>query len=118
MSNRPNPLPLHDNLINYHILPINRTVHVEVGKIFCGRDVGNLPFYYTHLNDCRSECIRSHCTLALSLFSLIRHMPHVKRSFIGELYDHAANMNSESAKELLKLLNSVLVCRQGKRKDM
>ena len=33
------------------------------------------------------------------------------RSLIGQYYDHAANMNGESAKELLKLRNSALVCR-------
>ena len=68
--------------------------------------------FTAHLNDCRTECFSRHCTFALSLFSLLRHLPHVKRSLIGQLYDHAANMNSESAKELLKLQNSVLVCRQ------
>ena len=71
-----------------------------------------------HLNDCRLECIGHHCTFALSLFSLLRLLPHVKRSLIGQLYDHVANMNSESAKELLKLRNSALVCRHGKRKCM
>ena len=40
----------------------------------------------------------------------------MKRLLIGQLHDHAANMNSESEKELLKLRNSVLVCRHGKRK--
>ena len=34
---------------------------------------------------------------------------HVKRSLIGQSYDHVAYMNSESVKELLKLRNSVLV---------
>ena len=28
----------------YRILPIRCTVQVEVGKIFCGRGAGNLPF--------------------------------------------------------------------------
>ena len=40
------------------------------------------------------------------------------RSLIGQYYDHAANMNSESAKELLILRNSALVCRLGKRKGI
>ena len=40
------------------------------------------------------------------------------RWLIGQKYDHAAKMNSESAKELLKLLNSALVCRHGKRKGI
>ena len=31
----------------YRICPIKRTVQVEVGKSFCRRDVGNLPFYRT-----------------------------------------------------------------------
>ena len=70
------------------------------------------------LNDCRSECIGRHCTFALSLFSLLRRLPHVKRLLIGQLYDHAANMNSESGKELLKFQNSALVCRHGKMKGM
>ena len=52
--------------------------------------------------------LRSGCSVCLD----------VKRSLIGEWYDHAANMNSESAKELLKWRNSVLVCRQGKREGM
>ena len=64
------------------------------------------------------ESPASHCTFALSLFSLLRRLPQLKRSFISELSDHAANMNSESAQEQLKLLNSALVCSQGKRKDM
>ena len=41
----------------------------------------------------------------------LRCLRHVKRSLIGPLYDHAANMNSESEKELLKLQNSELACR-------
>ena len=32
---------------NYHILPIKRTVRVEVGKTFWSRGVGDLPFYRT-----------------------------------------------------------------------
>ena len=36
-----------EGLSNYRILPINRTVRVEVGKIFCRRGFGNLPFYRT-----------------------------------------------------------------------
>ena len=43
---------------------------------------------------------------------------HVIRLLIGQWYDHAANMNSEGAKELLKWRNSVLVCRHSKRKGM
>ena len=35
------------------------------------------------------------------------------RSLIGQYYDHAANMNSESSKERLKLRYSALVCRHG-----
>ena len=34
-------------LCMYRIRPIKRTVRVEVGKVFCRRDVGNLPFYRT-----------------------------------------------------------------------
>ena len=45
------------------------------------------------------------------MFSELRRLPHVKRSLIGQWYDHAANMNSESAKGLLKWPNSALVCR-------
>ena len=74
--------------------------------------------FTAHLNDCRSECIGRHCTYALSLFSLLRRLPHVKRLLIGQLYNRAANMNSESAKELPKLQNSALACRHGKRKGM
>ena len=69
--------------------------------------------FTAHLNDCRSECIGRHCTFALSLFSLLRRLPHVKRLLIGQLYDHAA-----SGKELLKFQNSALVCRHGKMKGM
>ena len=61
------------------------------------------------LNDCRSECISLYCTFALSLFSLPRRSPHVKRLLIGQKYDHATKMNSESTKELLIWRNSVLV---------
>ena len=43
---------------------------------------------------------------------------HVIRLLIGQKYEHAENMNSESAMELLKLQNSALVCRHGKRKGM
>ena len=53
----------------YHVLPINGTVRVEVGKNFSRRDVGNLT---THLNDCRSESIGRYCAFELSLFSLLR----------------------------------------------
>ena len=68
-------------------------------------------FQFTaHLNDCQSE--------GLSLFSLLRCLQHLKRLLIGQLYDHAANMNSESDKELVKLRNSALVCRHVKRKGM
>ena len=69
--------------------------------------------FTAHLHYCRWECIGHHCTFALSLFSLLRRLPHVKR-----LYDHAVNMNSESVKELLKLRNSALVCRHSKRKGI
>ena len=51
--------------------------------------------FTAHLNDCRLECIGHNCTFALLLFSLLRHLPHVKRLLIGQLYNHAANMNSE-----------------------
>ena len=54
--------------------------------------------FTTHLNDCLSECTGRQCTFALSLFSLLRRLPHVKRLLIGQLYDHAANMNNESVK--------------------
>ena len=92
-------------------------VRVEVGKIFCGRDVGNLLFYRTpQLLPIGVYWPSLH--LLHSLFSLLRRLPHVKRSLIGQLYDHVANMNSESAKELLKLRNSALVCRHSKRKGM
>ena len=67
----------------YRIRPIKRTVRVEIGKIFCRRDVGNHLFYRT-LNDCRSERISCYCTFALWLFSLLRRLPHVKRSIIGQ----------------------------------
>ena len=33
--------------MSYRIRPIKRTVRVEVGKIFCRRDVGNYLFYRT-----------------------------------------------------------------------
>ena len=35
---------LHVVIHIYRIRPIKCTVRVEVGKIFCRRDVGNLPF--------------------------------------------------------------------------
>ena len=70
------------------------------------------------VNDCRSEHYGRYCTFALSLFNLLRRSQIVKRSLIGQKYDHGANMNSESAKELLKWRNSVLVCTLGKRKGM
>ena len=57
--------------------------------------------FTAHLNDCLSERIGRYCTFALSLFSLLRFLPHVKISLIGQWYDHSANMNSESTKELL-----------------
>ena len=54
----------------YRILPINRTVLVEVGKIFCGRDVGNLPFY-TMIADRRVLAViaplSSHCSVCLEV---------------------------------------------------
>ena len=50
----------------------------------------------------------SRCSACLGI---CRNNPHVNRLLIGQYYDHAANMNSESAKELLKLRNSALVCR-------
>ena len=56
--------------------------------------------------------LRSRCSVYLDF------KQHVKRSLIGQQYDHVANMNIESTKELLKLRNSVLVCRHGKRKGM
>ena len=59
--------------------------------------------------------LRSRCSACLES---VRRLPHVKRSLIGQKYNHAANMNSESAKELLKLRNSALVCRYGKRKGI
>ena len=74
--------------------------------------------FTAHLNDCRSEGIGRYCAFKLSLFSLLRRLQHLKRSLIGQLYDNAANMNSESEKELLKLRNSALVCRHSKRKGM
>ena len=74
--------------------------------------------FAAHLNDCQSECIGQHCTSVLLPFSLLQRLMHVKRSLIGQLYNHAANMNSESVEELLKLRNSALVCRHGKRKGM
>ena len=55
------------------------------------------------LNDCRSERNGHYCTFALSLLNLLRRSQLVKRSLIGQKYNHAANMNSESAKELLTL---------------
>ena len=48
--------------------------------------------------------IGRYCTFMLSMFSLIRRLPHVKRSLIGQLYDHAANMNSESHPQPIKLI--------------
>ena len=77
--------------------------------------------FTAHLNDCRSESIGRYCTFALSLFDLLRRLllqSHMKRSLVGQYYDHSANMNSESAKELLKLRNSALFYRHGKRKGM
>ena len=92
---------------SYSIRPIKRTFsEVRVLAIFC---------FTAPLNDCRSERISRYCTFALSLFNLLRRSRHAKRTFIGQLYAHAANMNSESAKELLKWRNSVLVCIHGKR---
>ena len=70
------------------------------------------------LNDCRSERNGRYCTFALSLFNLLRRSLLVKMSLIGQKYDNAANMNSESAKELLKWQNSALICTLGKRKRM
>ena len=57
------------------------------------------------LNDCRSERNGRYCTFALSLFNLLRRSQLVKRMLIVQNYDHAANMNSESTKELLKWRN-------------
>ena len=57
----------------------------------------------------------SRCSACLDV---CRNNPHMKRLLIGHKYDHAANMNSESAKRLLKWGNLALVCRHGKRKDM
>ena len=65
-----------------------------------------------------SERNGRYCTFALLLFNLLRCSQLVKRSLIGQKYNHAANMNSESAKELLKWQNSALVCTLGKRKGM
>ena len=45
-----NPFMLIDSIYYnsiYHILSINPTVRVEVGKIFCRRGIGNLQFYRT-----------------------------------------------------------------------
>ena len=53
------------------------------------------------LNDCRSERNGHYCTFALSLFNLLRRSQIIKRLLIGKKYDHAANLNSESVKELL-----------------
>ena len=83
-------------------------------------EVGVLAvFHFTApLNDCRSEHNGRYCTFALSLFNLLRRSQLVKRSLIGQKYDHVANMNNESVKELLKWRNSALVCTLGKRKGM
>ena len=43
---------------------------------------------------------------------------HMKRSLIGHQYDHAASMNNESTKGLLKWQNTALVCRHGKKKGV
>ena len=86
-------------------------MRIEIGN---PSEVGVLTIFRltTHLNDCRSESIGRYCAFALSLFSQLKMfaatIAHV-RSLIGQNYDHAANMNSESAKELLKLRNSALV---------
>ena len=93
---------------------------------WCGCKLGNFSevgvlanFRFTaSLNDCLSERDGRYCTFALSLFNLLRRSQLVKRSLIGQKYDHAANMNSESAKELLKWRFSALVCTLGKRKGM
>ena len=74
---------LHVVIHIYRNRPIKRTVQVEVGKIFCRRDVGNLLFT-AHLNDCQSEHIGRYCTFALSLLSLLRRLAHVKRLLIGQ----------------------------------
>ena len=47
--------------------------------------------------------LRSRCSICLDVRSLS------KRLLIGQKYYHAANMNSESAKELLKWRNSALI---------
>ena len=59
--------------------------------------------------------LRPRCSVSLETFAAT--IAHV-RSLIGQKYDHAANMNSKSTKELLKLRNSALVCRHSKRKGM
>ena len=61
-------------------------MRVEVGKIFCRRDVGNLPFT-AHLNDCRSDDwpLLHVCALAVPFALMFAStIPHVKRSLIGQ----------------------------------
>ena len=58
--------------------------------------------------------LRSRCSARRAFAATIVHV----RLLIGQKYNHVANMNRESAKELLKFRNSALVCRHGKRKGM
>ena len=65
----------------YRILPIKRTV--RCGK-FSVEGMLAIFCFTAHLNDCRSESVGRYCTFALSLFSLLRRLPHVKGSLIGQ----------------------------------
>ena len=60
--------------------------------------------------------LRSRCSVSLDVCSYNPAREKIVKWSIT--YNHASNMNSESAKELLKLRNSELVCRHGKRKGM
>ena len=73
-------------------------------------EVGVLAIFHltTPLNDCRMDCNGRYYTYGLSLFNLLRRTQLVKRLLIGQKYNHVANVNSESTKELLKWQNSAL----------
>ena len=103
------------------ILPIKRTVQVEVVKILCRRGAVNLPSYRTPqlVMIAVFWSLAYFCALAVQLTLRLRATNmHVTRSLIGQCYDHAGNMNSERAKELQKWQNSMLVCSHSKRKGM
>ena len=54
------------------------TITVFGMRVEVGMECWESSIFTAHLNDCRSEHIGYYCTFALSLFSLLRRLPHVK----------------------------------------